>query len=542
MRRNHSMSTIKQADQIARAAGMFNDSFEPYFAQSYEQPEQVKKMYKALDVQFETPAFMKDDRSFTTQEEMMAFLYDLSATCDFVDLEIIGHSLEGREIPMLTFSMSAEGSKSFQAKPTVWLQAQVHGNEPAAGESALVIAKQLANGTLTDVLEHVNVVIVPRMNPDSGYYFERNAATNLNGNRDHMNLEMVELQAIHQAFKRFTPEVVIDAHEYGAQPTYNEKGEEGALKSQDVLLLSGKNLNIPAPIREKADEWFVNIPFEALKEKGYSYGNYYLVTEPNADTPVLAEGGTDAGTGRNAFALKPSFCILVETLGIGIGRGNFLRRVDGQVVTHSSIIRTTAEKAAEVKSVIADARDSIVQGAQKGKDNDPVVIKSERTEENGHTIEAIDIAKGELIEFDVAYHSATNAVPTFERTRPTAYILPPAFHDIAEKLEMLGAEVDQLSTGIELDVECFEVVERDVSNKGDRPLSIYKTSIDEKKRFFQKGSYVIIGAQPAAHIVSLALEPESIDSYFTYNFVPTYVEGELPVYRYMKEDISFLEE
>ncbi len=536
------MSMNKKEDKVSRAAGMFNDTFEPYFAQSYEQPEQVKQLYPALDVMFDTPAFTKNGRSFTSQEEMMAFLYDLTATCDHVEMEIIGYSLEGREIPMLTFSTSAEGSASFKTKPTVWLQAQVHGNEPAAGESALVIAKELASGYLTDALEHINVVIVPRMNPDSGYYFERNAATNLNGNRDHINLEMVELQAIHQAFNRFTPEVVIDAHEYGAQPTYKEKGEEGALKSQDVLLLSGKNLNIPAPIREKADEWFVNLPFKALEEKGYSYGNYYLVTDPHAETPVLAEGGTDAGTGRNAFALKPSFCILVETLGIGIGRGNFLRRVDGQVVTHSTIIRTAAEKASEVKSVIADARETIVQGAQKGKDNDKVVIKSERTEEKGRTVEAIDIAKGEIIEFDVEYHSATNAIPTFERTRPTAYILPPAFHDIAEKLEMLGAKVEQLSDGIELDVECFEVVERDVSNGGDRPLSIYKTSIEEKKRYFHKGSYVIVGAQPASHIVSLALEPESIDSYFAYNFIPTYVKGELPVYRYMGEDVTFLNE
>lgn len=535
------MKTNKQQYQKAQAAGMSNEVFEPYFRQWFEYPPHVQDLFKELNVEFTTPAFTKEDRSFTSQEEMMAFLYGLVATCDHVKMEILGNSLEQREIPMLTFSTSVEGSEEFTLKPTVWLQAQVHGNEPAAGESALVIAQELASGSLMDVLEDINVVMVPRMNPDSGYYFERNSTMNLNGNRDHMNVEMVELQVIHAAFNRFTPEVVIDAHEYRAFTSYDHKGEEGALNAQDVLLLSGKNLNIPEQVRQKADEWFIEKPFEKLAEQDYSYGEYYVVSEPNKDIPLIVEGGTDAGTGRNAFALKPSFCILVETLGIGIGRGNFLRRVNGQVITHTSIIRTTAAQAKEVRSVIQSAREEIVKGAEKGKDNDSIIIQSERIEEKGQTMEAIDVATGELVEFAIEFYSSTNAVPTLERKRPTAYVFPPAFHEIAKKLEILGAKVEKLTEGTELDVECYEVVERDISNTGDRPLSVFKTSIEENKRYFDKGSYVIVGAQASGHIVSLALEPESVDSYFTYNFFPNYVHGELPVYRYMKKELSFLQ-
>src|SRR5699024_4119402 len=289
-----------------RSAGNFNDTFKPYFAHSFKHTENMKKFYPALDITFDSPAFLKEDEAFTTQEEMMAFLYDLVATSDNASIEIIGHSSENREIPMVIFSTSVEGSASFQEKPTVWLQAQVHGNEPAAGESALVIAKELAQGSLKDVLDDVNVVIVPRINTDSSYYFERNSATNLNGNRDHINLEMVELQYIHQAFQRFQAEVVIDAHEYGAMLQYKNVGNEGAVKAQDVLLLAGKNLNIPVAIREKAEEWFIQEPFKKLHEKEYSHGSYYLVTGPDEEPPVAVEGGTDAGTGRNTFALKPS--------------------------------------------------------------------------------------------------------------------------------------------------------------------------------------------------------------------------------------------
>src|SRR5699024_6537729 len=176
---------------------------------------------------------------------------------------------------------------------------------------------------------------------------------------------------------------------------------EGAVKAQDVLLLAGKNLNIPVAIREKAEEWFIQEPFKKLHEKEYSHGSYYLVTGPDEEPPVAVEGGTDAGTGRNTFALKPSCSILVETLGIGIGRENFLRRVDGQVVTHTTIIRTAAKHATEVKTIISKARETIVNGGRQGSNNDSIIIKSERKELKNRTVEAIDIEKGETVEIPI---------------------------------------------------------------------------------------------------------------------------------------------
>lgn len=532
------VSAADQSNVRARAAGTYNDPFEPYFNQTYERPPQVQALYPDPDVQFETPAFQKKDRSFTTQEEMMSFLHDIATTGTHVQMEIIGYSLENREIPMLLFATNEEGSKEFQAKPTVWLQAMVHGSEPAAGESTLVMAHELAHGSLGDVLEHINVVIIPRINPDSAYYFDRNSTTNLNGNRDYIQLEMIEIQILHKVYNRFTPEVVIDAHEYGAMPQYKKMGEEGGLKAEDVLLLAGNNVNIPESIRTKADEWFIEEAFAALNQKGYVCDEYYLVTKPNRDKPRVIEGGLDGGTGRNAFALKPSFSILVETLGITIGRESFLRRVDCQVTAHASIMRTCAAKASQIKHVITVAKQEITNRAGE----EFVVLESKQTEEQGKTVQAVDIASGERIEVDVDYYSSTNAIPIVMRKRPIAYILPPAFSHLVEKIKLLGAHVEQISTGVELNVECYTVVERNISQLGDRPLSHLHTSISEVTRYFPPGSYVIKGAQQAAYLISLALEPESIDSYFRYNVVPVYVGGELPVYRYMRDNFSFIDD
>lgn len=530
--------------EVPRAAGGKNKSFTPYYAQCYYPPEQVLDLFPDPAITFNTPAFTFGQKEFTSQEQMMVFLERLNNASDVMRMEIIGHSLEGREIPLLVFTTSeSEKSADFKYKPTVWLQAQIHGDEPAAGESALIIAQKLAREELgQELLNDINVVIIPRMNPDSAYYFERLSITQIDGNRDHINLEMPELQAIHSAFNRFQPEVVIDAHEYEAIPQYKDIGEGGALKYHDVTILSGKNLNIPENIREKSDEWLIQSAYEDLEKAGLSYGPYYTVEHCRGEKPLIMEGGLDAGTGRNTFGLKPNFSILVETLGIGIGRETFLRRVLGQVTTHTSILRKTKKHATEINAIVAGARDDIRENGNKGKSNSAIILKSKKMEVIDQHMKAIDIAKGKVINIPIKYFSSTDAIATLKRVRPNAYIMPPGFHHIAKKLAILGIKVQKLKDTQELDVECYNVTDKEIDGANGCVRIKVRTKIEEKPLLFTKGSYVFSCAQHTAHLLSIALEPESESSYIAQSYIPVFVNDEIPIYRYMEELFFELED
>lgn len=534
--------TENRVEAKPRVAGQLNSTFTPYFSQSYEIPQQVLELFPIPEEIFPTPSFTNEKRAFTSQEEMMAFLRELEESTDYMRLEVIGHSQEGREIPMAVFSTSeSEEQEDFKSKPTVWLQAHVHGHEPASGESALVVAYKLAKEPIgKELLESINVIIVPRINPDSVYYFEQLSPTQINGNRDHVNLEMPELQALHQAYSRFNAEVVIDAHEYEATPTYPYIGEAGAMRYHDMLILSGKNLNIPESIRKKSDEWFVENAFKALAENGFTYGHYFTVHERVGDKTIVKEGGGDAGIGRNAFALKPSFCFLTESLGIGIGRQNFLRRVTGQVITHMSILQTAKEKSNDIKALIAEARNAICEGGEKGKDNETIIIKSNPKQVPDSSVKAIDLAQAKVIDIPVTYYSMTDAVPTLVRKRPNAYLLPPAYHQIAAKLAMLGAEINRLADEQELEVEIYEVTKKEIRDAGSLSIASVETELKKKTFTFPKNSYVIHCAQPTALLVSLALEPESDYSYVTHQFIPATQGRDLPIYRYVEDTGNLL--
>lgn len=518
-----------------RAAGRKNKYFTPYYAKSYYPPKQVLDLFPNPAVPFRTPGFTPGQKEFTSQKQMMDFLHRLNRDSDLMRMETIGHSLEGREIPLLLFTTSEnEAARDFKYKPTVWLHAQLHGNEPAAGESALIMAEKLASESLgRKLLNDINVVIIPRMNPDSAFYFERLSVTQLDGNRDHMNLEMPELRAIHSAFNHFQPEIVIDAHEYEATPQYNHIGAEGALKYHDVTILPAKNLNVPEIIRKKSEEWFISSAYKDLKKAGLSHGHYYTVKAPKGKKPIITEGGVNAGTGRNTFGLKPSFSILVETLGIGIGRDTFRRRVVGQVTTHTSILRKAKEHAADIKAVVKDVRDDIRDKGRLGENNGRIVLKSRNIEMEDQSMKAIDIAEGKVIDIPIRYFSSTDSIPTMTRTRPNAYIMPPGYHRIATKLSILGIKVQKLKETQELEVECYNILDKDVDHSEEGMRIKVRTKIEKKRLLFTKGSYVMSGAQPTAHLLSLALEPESDASYIAQGYFPLGVNEEIPIYRYM---------
>ncbi|WP_191991787.1 M14 family metallopeptidase [Bacillus aerolatus] len=535
-------TTASDVNAAPPAAGQINPTFTPYFGQSYKQPEQVKALYPKPDISFDTPAFKEGKSDFTTQEEMMQFLKELDGKSDLMKMETSLYSLEGREMPLLIFTTSeSEHSADFKRKPTVWMEAQIHGNEPAAGESALVTAQQLATGKLgQEVLKKINVVMVPRKNPDGSYYFQRENAKRLDANRDHMKFELSEIREVTKVFNRFKPEVSIALHEEGVvSDAFSDVGEEGALKYHDITMAKQYNLNTPKSIFEKTDDWLINRAHRDLAKSGYSSSTYLVPERSDKGEYIVSEVGTEPRYETTFQGLQPSFSLFVESRGIGIGRENFERRVASQVAAQTSLLKTAAKQAKQIKATVDAARAEVVRKGETVKDNDKIVINSTTKEiASNNRMKVVDIAKGEVVEIPVKYLSLDKGVPTLERIRPNAYILPPAYHEIAEKLQIAGVEVSKLKEEKVLAVERYKVTEQKADERyyQGHLLNHVKTEVQEKEYFFPKGSYVFQMNQPAANLIAEALEPEAVDSYVTFNFIPADLGNELPIYRYMKED------
>ena len=501
----------------------------PYYGKEFSQPEKVLKLYPDPDVRFETPAFTSGEERFTSQEEMIRFLRTLDRQSPWTEMKFLGRSQEGREIPVLFFQRG-----SGKGKPTVWLQGQIHGNEPAAGEAVLVMAQKLAGEYGKKLLKDINVVVVPRVNPDGSYAFQRRMANGMDGNRDHLKFDTPEARAIHSLYNRVQPEVVIDAHEYNPDPALlKDVGKEGALKYHDLLILSGKNLNIPKEIRSFADDVMVKAAKARLAKKGFSSGDYYTAAKRDGQLEIT-EGGPEPRIGRNSFALKPALSFLVETRGIGIGRENFLRRVAAQVTTHQSLLETAASRADEVRRLVDGARKEIADKGKRAGDADDVIVTS-KAKEYPSTLPVVDIAEAKVKEVPVRYFSHTEGKAELTRERPVAYLLKPEFEDAVKRLKYAGVKVKRLKKATALPVESYRVTAKETEENPyeSHPQHRVKTKIVKKTVVLPKGSWIIPMDQPTANLAALAMEPESTDSYVTFGFIPSKVKKELPIYRYM---------
>ena len=67
----------------------------------YVQNSQVAKLYDVPADQFTTPGFNLNKDNFTTHEEMLNYIYNLQQQSDRLQVKILGHSQEGRPIPLL---------------------------------------------------------------------------------------------------------------------------------------------------------------------------------------------------------------------------------------------------------------------------------------------------------------------------------------------------------------------------------------------------------------------------------------------------------
>lgn len=507
----------------------------------YLQNSAVQGHFPVPEMKFNTPGFAPGREGFTTHEEMMAFIYDLQHRSSRMSVKIIGYSQEGRPMPLLIFSKPAYGNAADilrLGKPVIWLQGQQHGDEPAGGESMLVIAEKLALGTLgEEVLDKIAVLVIPRCNPDGSYYFSRRTATTIDVNRDHIKLELPETRALHSAFSQFRPDLAVDAHEYSVGRDFRDVTTHEMLKYHDMLLLSATNPNVPEKVTRLADDLFLKNAEKSLDANGFTHHWYYTVSGKGVDK-TIDMGGSDAIIGRNALGLQPTVSFLVESRGIGIGRQDFARRVAAQVVTQTSILQTAAGHASELKRTIEVARQELAAKGLIVDESDKVVVRSTPRLIEKYTLPLIDAVTGEVVQLPVKVRDAKQPSTVLERVRPYAYIMPPAYDAAARILAKSGVTVRKLAEPATLLVESYKIVDKKVNTayfEGHFRNDV-KTEVQVKQMEFPAGSYVYYMNQPAGNVIAMTLEPEADSSLVRFNHLPVDIGDIVPVYRYMESN------
>lgn len=483
-------------------------------SQAYVESAAVIARYPDPDLVIAAPGLRAGRTDFTSHEELLAFIDAL--TRQGAASRIIGRSQEGRAIPLLVFARGAGAHPAELAKsrkPTVLIIGQQHGNEPAGGEAALAFASRLI-GEDAALLDRVNVLIVPRANPDGAYHFVRGLANGSDVNRDHLLGDTPEGQALARVFVDYQPEVVLDCHEFGVKQRWFEKF--GALQGYDALIQYATIANLPAAIGEASERWF-RLPLVAALESAGLRQSWYYTSSYNREDRLVSMGGVVPDTGRNIAGLRNAVSFLIETRGVGIGRAHFKRRVYTHLVAMRSIVASAGERADALVLLEQRTREQVAAQAGRGE---LIVQGSARMERR--TLTMVDPETGEDKLVDVDWRSALHIDPRLERSRPLGYVLASSESGAATKLRNLGATVYRIAQDTRVDGERYRIVSaastvkddvRRNDEEGTSDVIRLTTAIEPAALELHKGDYYVPLDQPLANVIAAALEPDTQSSY-----------------------------
>jgi hypothetical protein len=487
-------------------------SFVPYG------PE-VAARFPAPPLRYLTPGLAPGRSTFTSNDELAAELWALArAPAPGVVATLLQPGRSQRGVPLLALRLS--GANGAPARPTVLLVGQQHGDEPAPAEALLVVAKELAQGSLRPLLERIDVVVMPRANPDGAVPGRRVAADGIDLNRDHLLLRSPEARALATLMREQRAAVVVDAHEYSVIGRWLAKF--GALQRFDVLLQAATVPNLPPRVAAFAETRFRAPLADALRREGLAAEWYYTTSADPADKRV-SMGGTRPDIGRNVNGLKHAVSLLVETRGVGIGRLHLMRRVHTHVVAARDVLQRTAAEAEALLQMQRNADAEVAGQACRGElaiDAEPVLQRRALT--------LLDPDTGADRVVDVEWASAIETRVTETRARPCGYWLGALAADAAERLRLLGVQVQRFDAEQALQVERWrqtaarEGARADVRGRIDDAGASVRhvdVALDRGTLAAPAGSWYVSMAQPLAHLVAAALEPDTQNSYYANRIV-----------------------
>jgi hypothetical protein len=492
------------------------------------QPEAITtRFYPAPEKEYHTPTLRKPvTEGLASLTEITRYLGTLvEKHPDHVTLSALGISTEGREIPVLYF-----GSGKDKHKIRVWIQAGLHGNEPAGPEAVCMLADYLLNDAEGQkLLTHFELALVPVANVDGYATQNRMSGNGLDLNRDQSKLADPVSVLLKKAYISWAPEVALDIHEFTPwRKDYNAFFHKPVAIYEDVLFLPTGHLNVSEPIRDFSLNVIQRSAAEALMAKGYTWG-YYFTSKVEADRLWLSKGAGSPQSSSTNFALSNAVSLFIEIRGIGLGRTSFERRTETGFIVAANMLETCYNHKEKLKSTIRKA----IAATKKG---DKPAYVSFKGKESLYTAHFVDFAQNDTFSATLPALDMLECEPVITRLRPKAYILTDTCRNAVRILEALGADIKRAPKAFIRNVEEYTVTEYEKSAMAWEMIYPVKVKTGTKKirKTFPAGSYIVSPNQKAGNYIVTLLEPESINGFIPFGVIETQLGTTLPVYRQIK--------
>ena len=463
------------------------------------------QFFPDLDIHVPTPALSKK-KGFTNYKELLFFLDELkNKNPSLFNYKFIGKSQKGKEIPMVFIGDSSK--KNIK----ICYMAGLHGNEPASTEGILLLMHNLLNeDSLSGLLKHINLAIIPMANIDGYEKQSRYAANGQDLNRDHTKLSNPETNFFKKAITEFEPDVMVDFHEYKPyRVDFVNFGDYGTTSMFDCMFLYSGNLNVCPRIKQTIEEVYLPSAKQQLDKYGLKYHNY-LSSKHKNNKVYFNLGSVSPRSSATSFALGNSISMLMEVRGVGLNKNSFKRRVFTTYLLANSFLETSLKESSLVKQEIENCNSF----------PDEIVVKYQK-EKSNYQLDMIDVYKNEVIPVDVLLYNGLKCNSEVTRQRPKYYIIESDLSVVVDKLKVLGLDVDTLIYDELLQVESFHIISEEKSPELFQGFheNIVTANLINQEKLFKKGTFIVPMDQKRSNIAVETLEPEMLSGFLRFNVI-----------------------
>ncbi len=455
------------------------------------------------------PVIKNNFERATSYQEISEFVQQLDQQSDLFKNEVIGKTIQGRNLYALMFS-TAEFGKD-QSKVKMLIIAQQHGNEQSGKEGALLLADWILKPENKYLLDKIDLAIVPQMNPDGS---ELNKRRNWNGvdlNRNHLIVTEPEVIAVQKLFSKYLFEVTLDVHEYF--PYGSEEWEKyGYRKNTDVTLGTLTNINVSSRIRDLSNKRILPYHLKNVSDAGYTSFEYCPGGPPEID--YIRHSTFDINDGRQSFGIQNTFSFIQEGLN---GEDNYIqnlkKRAESQMVGMKGLIEYVYRNSGRIKETVTGERSKLIAG----KDSRKVSIQSDHFK-NGEKLRIplySYFSKKDSVVIVKDYRPVVQSL--YDVEKPVGYLIPKNLTSLVAWADRQMLETKPFIPNEKFKVEQYYITRTD-SIDFERDIII--NPITEKHEFTGKISaddYIYIPtAQIKGNLIVLALEPKSMLGLVTY--------------------------
>jgi len=444
------------------------------------------------------------------------------------------------------FSVESIKKKS---KSVVLINNGIHPGESCGIDASLQFATDLLSGKLKakKYIENTVICIIPVYNVggvlNRGPYSRMNQvgpqehgfrgnARNLDLNRDFIKCDSENAKSFAKIFHKWQPDVFIDTH------TSN-----GADYQYTITLIATQTDKLNPLLSEYMDEKMLPYLYHSMKKGSYEMVPYVqsLKQVPDSgiyaffDSPRYASGYTSLfntiGFITETHMLKPykdrvlSTYDFILNLTVFVNENNFeLRKIRAEAIN-----QTKKQDEFTIKWEFDRSRDSVISfKGFEAEYNTSLITGKQRLSYN----------RSRPFEKPIKYYHHYKAVKSINK--PAYYIIPQAWQEVITRLELNGVALKRFSKDTLITVTAYYIDDFKTRDAYENHYLHYNLKVhkDQVEIKFYAGDYIIETNQKSNNYIIETLEPESVDSYFAWNFFDAVLQAKEWMSAYVFEETA----